>query len=445
MGDGSTFKGNDIERFDRYGLLANPALRIYKPWLDADFVDRAGRPGRDERVAPSSRTCPTGTAPRRPTPTDANIWGATHEAKTLEHLDVSLETRRADHGREVLGPVGGDRARGRHHRLREGPAGRHQRHDCSDDPVALVHEANTIGGRHGLGMSDQIENRIIEAKSRGIYEAPGMAAAVHRLRAAAQRHPQRGHAGQLPRAGPAAGPAALRGSVVRPAGADAAGVAAAVESRSVVDRRGHAAAAAGRGLLDRAHRRPGVLLPARPAVDGAHRVGGVRPGRPHRPAHHAQPRHRRLPTTSSSGRADPPGARRWAPGAVEPGGRRPIEENPVAEPDEEASAPPHGIRDDDRSARRRPPWGSASRLREGRGGFGRARLRSPPGLHGGAASRGPSSPACRRWPRAGRSGTAGSSRGGRPPRSCWRSPSRLSFDRRLAPDDIAGSRPTCGA
>ena len=91
-GDGSTYKGNDIERFYRYGLLANPSLRIYKPWLDEDVRRPARRPQRDERVARRSATCPTATRVEKAYSTDANIWGATHEAKTLEHLDVSLET-----------------------------------------------------------------------------------------------------------------------------------------------------------------------------------------------------------------------------------------------------------------------------------------------------------------------------------------------------------------
>ncbi|MBA2281360.1 MAG: argininosuccinate synthase [Actinomycetota bacterium] len=172
-GDGSTFKGNDIERFYRYGLLANPALRIYKPWLDAAFVAELG--GRSEMSQwLAAHDLPYRDSEEKAYSTDANIWGATHEAKTLEHLDISLEsvepimgvrfwdpavaiepedvTIRFESGRPVA--IGGT---------------------TFDDPIALVHEANTVGGRHGLGMSDQIENRIIEAKSRGIYEAPGMA------------------------------------------------------------------------------------------------------------------------------------------------------------------------------------------------------------------------------------------------------------------------------
>ena len=126
-GDGSTFKGNDIERFYRYGLLANPELRIYKPWLDADFVHELG--GRDEMSQwLTERGLPYRDSKEKAYSTDANIWGATHEAKTLEHLDVSLETVAADHGREVLGPLRRDRDRGRHDPLRPGPPGRDRRH-----------------------------------------------------------------------------------------------------------------------------------------------------------------------------------------------------------------------------------------------------------------------------------------------------------------------------
>ena len=172
-GDGSTYKGNDIERFYRYGLLANPALRIYKPWLDADFVTELG--GRQEMSEwLVAHGFPYRDSAEKAYSTDANIWGATHEAKTLEHLDVSLETVEPIMGVRFWDPaveiatedvtVTFD-------------AGRPVALNGVEfaDPVALVLEANAIGGRHGLGMSDQIENRIIEAKSRGIYEAPGMA------------------------------------------------------------------------------------------------------------------------------------------------------------------------------------------------------------------------------------------------------------------------------
>jgi argininosuccinate synthase len=172
-GDGSTFKGNDIERFYRYGLLANPELRIYKPWLDADFVHELG--GRTEMSQwLTERDLPYRDSVEKAYSTDANIWGATHEAKTLEHLDVSLEAVEPIMGVKFWDPSVEIATEDVTIRFE---AGRPVAIDgvVHDDPVELVHAANTIGGRHGLGMSDQIENRIIEAKSRGIYEAPGMA------------------------------------------------------------------------------------------------------------------------------------------------------------------------------------------------------------------------------------------------------------------------------
>ncbi|QZY30567.1 argininosuccinate synthase [Nocardioides coralli] len=181
-GDGSTFKGNDIERFYRYGLMANPELRIYKPWLDPDFVHELGGRAEMSRWL-SERDLPYRDSAEKAYSTDANIWGATHEAKTLEHLDVSLETVQPIMGVRFWDPAVTIEAEDVTVRFHEGrPIALNG--ITFDDPVALVHEANTIGGRHGLGMSDQIENRIIEAKSRGIYEAPGMAllwAAYERL------------------------------------------------------------------------------------------------------------------------------------------------------------------------------------------------------------------------------------------------------------------------
>ena len=172
-GDGSTFKGNDIERFYRYGLLANPELLIYKPWLDADFVHELG--GRAEMSQwLTERDLPYRDSKEKAYSTDANIWGATHEAKTLEHLDVSLETVEPIMGVKFWDPAVEIPTEDVTIRFEEG---RPVAVDGTtyDDPVALVTKVNEIGGRHGLGMSDQIENRIIEAKSRGIYEAPGMA------------------------------------------------------------------------------------------------------------------------------------------------------------------------------------------------------------------------------------------------------------------------------
>ena len=172
-GDGSTYKGNDIERFYRYGLLANPHLQIYKPWLDADFVrELGGRKEMSEWLA--TNKLPYRDSVEKAYSTDANILGATHEAKQLENLDSSLE---------IVAPIMGVKYWDASVKI--------ESEDVSIEylngrPLAingksfkssvdLIKEANSIGGRHGLGMSDQIENRIIEAKSRGIYEAPGMA------------------------------------------------------------------------------------------------------------------------------------------------------------------------------------------------------------------------------------------------------------------------------
>lgn len=172
-GDGSTFKGNDIERFYRYGLMANPELRIYKPWLDADFVAELG--GRHEMSQwLVEHGLPYRDSAEKAYSTDANIWGATHEAKTLEHLDVSLETVEPIMGVKFWDPSVAIEAEDVTVSFEAGrPVAINGKR--FDDAVALVMEANAVGGRHGLGMSDQIENRIIEAKSRGIYEAPGMA------------------------------------------------------------------------------------------------------------------------------------------------------------------------------------------------------------------------------------------------------------------------------
>ena len=181
-GDGSTYKGNDIERFYRYGLLANPNLRIYKPWLDSDFVTELG--GRHEMSEwLQARKLPYRASTEKAYSTDANMLGATHEAKSLENLDTSYE---------IVEPIMGVKFWDANVKIdsedvtvtfRQGrPVAINGKE--YKDAVELMLEANAIGGRHGLGMSDQIENRIIEAKSRGIYEAPGMAlifAAYERL------------------------------------------------------------------------------------------------------------------------------------------------------------------------------------------------------------------------------------------------------------------------
>ena len=172
-GDGSTFKGNDIERFYRYGLLANPNLKIYKPWLDQAFIDELG--GRAEMSAyMTAAGFEYRMKSEKAYSTDSNILGATHEAKDLERLDTGIK---------IVEPIMGvahwrDDVQVKREEVRiqfdEGqPVGLNGM--TFGDPVQMLLEANRIGGRHGLGMSDQIENRIIEAKSRGIYEAPGLA------------------------------------------------------------------------------------------------------------------------------------------------------------------------------------------------------------------------------------------------------------------------------
>ncbi len=172
-GDGSTFKGNDIERFYRYGLLTNPALKIYKPWLDQQFIDELG--GRKEM---SEFLIANGfdykMSVEKAYSTDSNMLGATHEAKDLELLSSGIR---------IVNPIMGvpfwreDCAVKPEEvtvRFEEGQPVALNGVEYAD-PVELFLKANEIGGRHGLGMSDQIENRIIEAKSRGVYEAPGMA------------------------------------------------------------------------------------------------------------------------------------------------------------------------------------------------------------------------------------------------------------------------------
>jgi argininosuccinate synthase len=172
-GDGSTFKGNDIERFYRYGLLVNPSLRVYKPWLDQQFIDELG--GRKEMSEYLSRAgFGYKMSVEKAYSTDSNILGATHEAKDLELLSKGIK---------IVDPIMGVaswrddvvvKAETVIVRFEEGrPIALNGRTFANE--VELITEANAIGGRHGLGMSDQIENRIIEAKSRGIYEAPGMA------------------------------------------------------------------------------------------------------------------------------------------------------------------------------------------------------------------------------------------------------------------------------
>jgi argininosuccinate synthase len=173
FGDGSTHKGNDIQRFYRYGLLANPELRIYKPWLDERFVrELGGRKEMSEYLQKQGKPYPMGV--EKAYSTDANVLGATHEAKDLEHLDK---------GMRIVNPIMGVA----HWKPDQAVAAEEVTVAFEQGvPVAIngkrfaalidvMLEANRVGGRHGLGMSDQIENRVIDAKSRGIYEAPGMA------------------------------------------------------------------------------------------------------------------------------------------------------------------------------------------------------------------------------------------------------------------------------
>jgi len=172
-GDGSTYKCNDIERFYRYGLLANPKLRIYKPWLDADFVREMG--GRAEMSAfLTAKKLPYRDSAEKAYSTDANIWGATHEAKQLEELNTSMHIVKPIMGVAHYDPSVSIATEDVVVSFKEGwPVALNGKTFATQ--TDLVNEANIIGGRHGLGMSDQIENRIIEAKSRGIYESPGLA------------------------------------------------------------------------------------------------------------------------------------------------------------------------------------------------------------------------------------------------------------------------------
>lgn len=172
-GDGSTYKGNDIERFYRYGLLANPELKIYKPWLDRDFINELG--GRAEMSAfLKAEGFDYRMSAEKAYSTDSNLLGATHEAKHLESLQTTMKIVKPIMGVAFWDPTVEIQPETVTVTFEEGvPVELNGKH--FDDLVALMYEANAIGGRHGLGMSDQIENRIIEAKSRGVYEAPGMA------------------------------------------------------------------------------------------------------------------------------------------------------------------------------------------------------------------------------------------------------------------------------
>ena len=291
-GDGSTFKGNDIERFYRYGLLANPDLRIYKPWLDRAFVTELG--GRAEMSAwLTERDLPYRASAEKAYSTDANIWGATHEAKRLEDLDSSVELVEPIMGVRFWDPAVAVEAE-------DVTVGFEQGRPVSidgtryDDAVALVQAANAIGGRHGLGMTDQIENRIIEAKSRGIYEAPGMALLVPGLRAARVGDPHEDvlaaymtegrRLGRLLYEGRWLEPQSLmlRQSLTRWIGAADHG-------------RGRAAAAPRQRLDGARHALAERDLPPGPPLHGAHGGRRLQPRRPDRPVDDAEPGPGRLP------------------------------------------------------------------------------------------------------------------------------------------------------
>ena len=287
-GDGSTYKGNDIERFYRYGLLANPALKIYKPWLDQTFIDELG--GRKEM---SEYLIATGfdykMSVEKAYSTDSNMLGATHEAKDLEFLNSGMHIVKPIMGVAFWRDDVEVKAETVSVRFEEGvPVALNGRSFA--DAVALFEEANRIGGRHGLGMCDQIENRIIEAKSRGIYEAPGMALlhiAYERLVTGIHNEDT---IEQYRMNGRKPGPPAVPGPLVRPAVHDAARDRAALGGARH-HRRGDAGTAPRQRLQPAQHRKPQPHLPPRAADDGKGRRR-LHAGRPHRPADHAQPRHR---------------------------------------------------------------------------------------------------------------------------------------------------------
>ena len=269
-GDGSTYKGNDIERFYRYGLLTNPSLKIYKPWLDQTFIDELG--GRAEMSAfMTANGFAYKMSAEKAYSTDSNMLGATHEAKDLEHLSSGIK---------IVNPIMGVafwredvvvKPETVSVRFEEGRPVALNGVEYPD-LVELMLEANRIGGRHGLGMSDQIENRIIEAKSRGIYEGPGPRAAAYRLRAPGHRHPQRGHHRAVPRQRSQARLPALPGPLVRPPSLDAA------RNRPTLggprrDRRGGPGTASWQRLL--AARHPGPNLTYQPERLSMEKVAGA--------------------------------------------------------------------------------------------------------------------------------------------------------------------------
>ena len=292
-GDGSTYKGNDIERFYRYGLLANPRLRIYKPWLDADFVTSSAAAPRCRRGSPST-ACPTATAPRRRTrPTRTSGAPPTRPRPSSTSTCRSRSSSRSWACGSGTRP---SRSRPRTSRSRstQGRPVAINGVEFADRRSTSCTRPTRIGGRHGLGMSDQIENRIIEAKSRGIYEAPGMALLFIAYERLLNAHPQRGHHRELPRGGPPPRPPDVRGPLARPAGAHAARVASSAGSARPSPARSPCACAA--ATTTRSSTRRARTSRYHPDKLSMERVedAAFGPTRPHRPAHHAQPRHRRL-------------------------------------------------------------------------------------------------------------------------------------------------------
>ncbi len=292
-GDGSTFKGNDIERFYRYGLLANPALRIYKPWLDADFVtELGGRAEMSEWLV--EHGLPYRDSKEKAYSTDANIWGATHEAKTLEHLDVSLEAVEPIMGVRFWDPVD-DRARGRHGRA----SSRGGRSRSTARRSTTRSRSSTRPTPSAAATAWACPTRSRTASSR-----PSRAASTRRRAWRCCSSPTSGcstpsttrtRLANYHDAGPPARPAALRGPVARPAGAHAARVASSAGSRSVVTGEVTVRLRRGEDYTILRHRRaqrfsyhPDKLSMERTETPAFGPIG------PHRPAHHAQPRHRRL-------------------------------------------------------------------------------------------------------------------------------------------------------
>ena len=288
-GDGSTFKGNDIERFYRYGLLANPSLRIYKPWLDQQFIDELG--GRKEMSEYMTRAgFGYKMSAEKAYSTDSNILGATHEAKDLEFLDKGMRIVEPIMGVAFWRDDVAVRAETVTVRFDEGrPVALNG--VAYDDEVALMTEANAIGGRHGLGTSDQIENRIIEAKSRGIYEAPGMALlfiAYERLLTGIHNEDTIEHYRENGRD--------LGRLLYQGRWFDSQAMMRRESAQRWVAQRDHrrsrAGAAPRQRLHDPRHDEPQPDLQARAPDHGKGR-GLLHAAGSHRPAHDAQPRHRR--------------------------------------------------------------------------------------------------------------------------------------------------------